>query len=169
MMANQSHIRAVDSTRRPGWARRAYCAFATTRLALFISRNVSWKLDPVLLRLTRGRLASTLMVPSGILETRGARTGATRHNAVIYWSHGAHVVIAASQAGSPRNPSWYYNLLAHPEVTFAGLPMQAEVVSDSDRDRLWTLGDRVFPAFPTFRRRAEAAGRTIPLIQLTPR
>jgi hypothetical protein len=44
--------------------------------------------------------------------------------------------------------------------------MRASVVAEHDRDRLWQLGDRVFPAFVTYRRQALAAGRTIPLIQL---
>jgi deazaflavin-dependent oxidoreductase (nitroreductase family) len=162
-------LRFADVTRPPGRLRRAYAALATTRGALFISRHVNWKLDPVLLRLTRGRLASTLVFPTAMLETRGARTGARRRNAVIYWHDGDRVTIAASQAGAPRNPAWYYNVVAHPDVTLGGIPMRADVVTnDSERSRLWDLGDRVFPAFATYRRRAAASGRKIPLIQLTP-
>ena len=102
-----------------------------------------------------------------------------RRHAVIYWHDGPRVFIAASQAGAPHHPAWYHNLVAHPDVTFGGIPMRAEPVagvagSGADADaaeleRLWTLGNRVFPAFATYRRRAAAAGRTIPLIELTPR
>jgi deazaflavin-dependent oxidoreductase (nitroreductase family) len=89
---------------------------------------------------------------------------------VIYWHDGDRITIAASQAGSPRNPSWYYNLVANPEVTFGGAPMTAVVVDDdNERERLWTLGDRVFPAFATYRDRAGSAGRTIPIIQFLPK
>ena len=89
---------------------------------------------------------------------------------MIYWNDSDRFTIAASQAGSPRNPAWYYNLLANPEVTFGGAPMTAVVVDDdNDRERLWTLGDRVFPALATYRERAGSAGRTIPLIRLVPR
>jgi hypothetical protein len=42
------------------------------------------------------------------------------------------------------------------------------VVPEGDRDRLWALGDRVFPGFATYRKRASEAGRTIPLIELRP-
>lgn len=59
-------LRHVDPTRPPGALVRAYSALGTTQLARFISRHVNWKLDPFLLRLTRGRLASTLMVPSAV-------------------------------------------------------------------------------------------------------
>ena len=161
-------IRYVDATRRPGAFRRAYSRLAPTRAALFFSRHVSWKLDPILLRRTGGRISSTLMIPTAVLETRGARTGAPRANAVVYWHDGDDVVIAASLAGSPNNPAWYHNAVAHPEVTFGGERMLAEVVDDrGEQARLWALGDRVFPAFAEYRRRAGAAGRTIPLLRLS--
>lgn len=159
----------VDATRPAGRFRRAYAALTSTRPVLFFSRHVMWKLDPVLLRLTRGRVAGPLLFPAAVLETRGARTGERRRNAVIYWNDGDRFTIAASLAGSPRNPAWYYNLLANPDVTFGGAPMTAVVVDDDDRERLWTLGDRVFPSFATYRQRAASAGRTVPLIQLIPK
>jgi len=165
----RTQIRPTQPEREPGALRRGFSRLATTRPLLFLSRHISWKLDPVLLRLSGGRIASTLMLPTAVLETRGARTGARRRNAVIYWHDGDRITIAASQAGAPRNPSWYHNLVANPDVTFGGQPMRASVVAEDDRDRLWQLGDRVFPAFATYRRQARAAGRTIPLIQLEPR
>jgi deazaflavin-dependent oxidoreductase (nitroreductase family) len=166
-MATQ--LRHVDPTRPPSRFTRGYAAFGATRFARFVSRHVNWKLDPLLLRATGGRLASTLVIPAGLLETRGARSGARRRNAVIYFDEGDGVVIAASNAGSPRNPAWYHNLRAHPDVTFGGVPMRATVVEDeAEAERLWVLADRVFPAFADYRRDA-AAHRTIPLIRLTPR
>lgn len=160
----------MDPTRRPGVFARAYAALAVTRLARFISRNVSWKLDPVLLRATRGRIASTLVFPTAVLETRGASSGASRRNAIIYFHDGEQVIVAASNAGSPRNPSWYYNLRAHPDVVFGGVPMRAAVVEDeTERRRLWQLADNVFPAFARYRTDAAKVNRVIPIVQLTPR
>lgn len=159
----------VDATRRPGRFRRAYAALTATRPMLFFSRHVMWKLDPVLLRLTGGRVAGPMVFRTAVLETRGARTGERRRNAVIYWHDGDRITIAASQAGSPRNPAWYHNLLANPDVTFGGAQMTAQIVDDENRERLWTLGDRVFPAFATYRQRAESTGRAVPLIQLVPK
>ena len=161
-------LRYVDPTRRPGLFRRAYAAFAATRLARFVSRHVNWKLDLFLLRITRGRVATTLMFPTAVLETRGAKTGKLRRNAVIYWHDGDRLTIAASNAGSAENPDWYYNLLANPDVTFSGAPFRATIVPEHDHGRLWAQGDRVFPAYARYRRAAAAAGRTIPLIQLVP-
>jgi F420H(2)-dependent quinone reductase len=105
-MPAPSHLRFVDASRPPGPFRRAYAAVATLRPVLFFTRHVAWKLDPILLRLTRGRVATTLMFPTAVLETTGARTGQPRRNAVIYWNDGDRVLIAASQAGSPQNPDW---------------------------------------------------------------
>ncbi|MEY2567689.1 MAG: hypothetical protein QOE35_2218 [Actinomycetota bacterium] len=165
----RTHIRPTQPEREPSALRRWFSSLATTRPLLFLSRHISWRLDPVLLRLSGGRIATTLMLPTAVLETRGARTGARRKNAVIYWHDRDRITIAASHGGAPRNPSWYYNLVANPDVTFGSQPMRASVVAEQDRDRLWELGDRVFPAFATYRRQALAVGRTIPLIQLEPR
>ena len=164
-----ARLRYVDPNRRPGVFVRAYAAFAATRFATFVSRHVNWKLDPWLLRVTRGRLATTLVFPTALLETRGARSGARRRNAIIYFNDGDRVTIAASNAGAARNPAWYHNLCAHPDVTFGGIAMRATVVTDpADRERLWRLADRVFPAFANYRRDAASSNRTIPVVQLTP-
>lgn len=142
-----SRLRYVDPTPSPGLIARAYSAFAAGRPARFISRHIAWKLDPYLLRLSRGRLATTLVFPTAVIETRGARSGAGRRNAIIYFHDGDRITIAASNAGNSRHPAWYHNLRAHPDVVFGGVPMRATVVEDEvERQRLWTLADRVFPA-----------------------
>jgi len=160
----------VTAPGRPGAFKRWYAAFATTRVARFISRHVSWRLDPVLLRLTGGRLASTLVFPTAVLETQGARSGARRRNAVITVADGDRTVIVASNAGDPHHPAWFHNLRAHPDVLLGGRPVQATVVDDeAERDRLWALADAVFPAFHRYRIDASAVGRTIPLVTLSER
>jgi deazaflavin-dependent oxidoreductase (nitroreductase family) len=163
-------LRPVDPTRPPGMFARAYAALAATRLARFISRHVSWKLDPLLLRATRGRVASTLMFPTAVLETTGAKSGARRQNAIIYFQDGEHVIVAASNAGSPRDPAWFHNLCANPDVVFGGIAMHASVIDDeTEQHRLWPLADNVFPTFANYRRDAAKMHRVIPLVQLTPR
>jgi deazaflavin-dependent oxidoreductase (nitroreductase family) len=168
--ASPASLKHVDPYRQPGRFVRAYAALATTRLARIISRHISWKLDPVLLRITRGRLATTLVFPTAVLETTGAKSGERRRNAIIYFHDGHRVTIAASNAGGATHPAWYHNLRAHPDVIFGGIPMRATVVNDlGERDRLWMLADRVFPAFANYRRDAAEVNRTIPIVQLTHR
>jgi len=134
----------------------------------FVSRHIGWKLDPFLLRVTGGRISTTLFIASGLLETTGARTGQPRRHAVIYFHDGERVTIVASNAGSAHHPAWYFNVKARSDVMFAGTPMRATVIEDeAERDRLWKLADNVFPAYATYRRHAAEANRTIPIIQLT--
>ena len=163
-------LRRVDPTGPPGLLVRVCSWLGATRPARFVSRHLFWRLDPFLLRVTRGRVASTLVIPSAVLETRGARTGAVRRHAVIYFHDGDRAVVMASQAGAPRHPAWYHNLLAHPDVVLGGVPMTAAVVrEDAERRRLEGLADRVLPAFERYRAEAAAAGREIPVVVLVPR
>jgi deazaflavin-dependent oxidoreductase (nitroreductase family) len=162
-------LRYVDPTAPPSGFVRWYAALATTRLARLISRHVSWKLDPLLLQATGGRLATTLVFPTAVLETKGAKSGKRRRNAIIYFHDGDEIIVVASNAGSPRHPAWYYNLRANPEVVFGGIPARATVIEDEKRcQRLWVLADRVFPAFASYRRDAARTHRRIPLVQLVP-
>ena len=163
-------LRYIDPTRRRSWFSRAYAALSATRLGRFLSPRTVWKLDPYLLRLTRGRLGMGLVLPTALLETKGAKTGALRRNAVVYFHDGDRVTIVASKAGAPRHPAWFHNLRAHPDVTFGGIPMRATVVTDgSERERLWKLADQVFAPYAQYRCDAAKANRQIPIIQLTPR
>ena len=163
-----TRLKYVDPNRRPGWFSRAVATLANTRFGRFLSVHVLWKVDPHLMRVTGGRLGMGLTLPTALLETRGARSGAPRRNAVIYFNDGDRVTIVASKLGLPENPAWFHNLRAHPDVTFGGILMRATVVSDeAERQRLWTLADRVFAPYAAYRREAAKAGREIPIVQLT--
>jgi deazaflavin-dependent oxidoreductase (nitroreductase family) len=143
---------------------------ANTGLGRFLSMHVIWKLDPHLMRLTRGRLGMGLVMPTALLETRGAKSDAPRSNVVIYFHDGERVTIVASKLGLPQHPGWFHNLRADPDVTFGGVPMRATVVEDeAERSRLWGLADRVFAPYAGYREEAALAGRTIPIVQLSPR
>jgi deazaflavin-dependent oxidoreductase (nitroreductase family) len=135
-----------------------------------VSAKVIWRVDPYVLRATGGRVGLGLVLPTALLETRGAKTGEVRRNGVIYFHDGDRVTIVASKQGLPENPAWFHNLRANPDVIFGGIPMRATVVTDEDeRRRLWSLADRVFAPYAAYRREAAKAGRTIPIVQLTPR
>lgn len=165
-----TRLKYIDPNRPRSWFSRAYAAFSATRLGRFISANIAWKIDPYLLRATRGRVGMGLVLPTALLETRGAKSGAVRRNAVIYFHDEDRVTIIASKAGYEKHPAWFHNLRAHPDVTFGGIPMRATVVSDENEcHRLWTLADRVFAPYATYRRDAAKANRTIPIVQLTVR
>src|SRR3954467_7301158 len=160
----------VDPEARRGVLYRAYARLVGTRAMGWLSRKGGWKLDPVLLRLSGGRIGTGLLLPTALLETRGARTGRPRRNGVIYFHDGERVTIVASKLGLPQHPAWFHNLRAHPDVRFGGQPFFAEVIDqESERARLWQLADRVFPPYAAYRERAARAERVIPIVQLRPR
>src|ERR671938_55893 len=160
----------VDPQKRRCFVYRAYARLVGTRAMGWLSRRVVWKLDPLLLRLSGGRVGMGLLLPTALLETHGARTGRPRRNGVIYFHDGERVTIIASKLGLPHHPAWFHNLRAHPDVKFGGRPFHAEVVHDeSERARLWQLADRFFPPYADYSERAARTGRAIPTVQRRPR
>jgi len=169
-MGSGGVLRHVDPLAPRGRLYRAFARLVGTRPMGWISRRIGWKVDPAVMRLTRGRLGVVVVLPTALLETRGARTGRLRRNVLIYFHDGDRVTVMPSKIGAPVHPGWFHNLVAHPDVTFGGLPFRAVVIDDdAERARLWALADRVFPAYAAYRRRAARAGRTIPIVQLVPR
>ncbi len=155
-MPHRSSLRHVDPLKPRSRLYYAFCRLSITPVGMWLSKHVLWKLDPYLLRLTRGRLGSTGIVASGLLETRGAVSGLPRRTATLYFHDADRVIIVASKLGWPTHPAWYHNLRRHPEVVFGGQSFTARVVED-DAERESACG-----RWPTgcFRRSpSTAAGR----------
>jgi deazaflavin-dependent oxidoreductase (nitroreductase family) len=169
-MTRATKLPYVDPYKRRGRLYLAVARLSSTKLGAWFSINVAWKLDPLLLRLSGGRLSTTGPLAAALLESRGARTGRPRRNATLYFNDGERVTIVASKRGLPEHPAWYHNLRKHPDVFFGGQPFRAELVEDeTERARLWALADRVFPEYADYRGRAAEAGREIPIFQLVAR
>lgn len=146
---------------------RAWAHSVATPFGFWLSRHIAWKVDPLLLRLTKGRIGTGLIIPTLLIETVGARSDKPRRNGVIYFHDGDAVILIASNAGRPEHPSWYFNARANADVELNGLPYRAEIVEDeAERARLWDLGDNVFPPFAQYRQSAARSGRTIPILRL---
>jgi hypothetical protein len=54
-MAHNPKLRYVDPYKRRGRLYFAVCQFSATKAGTWLAVNLAWKLDPHLLRLTRGR------------------------------------------------------------------------------------------------------------------
>lgn len=161
-------LRHVDPRAPRGRLYRAWAHSVATPFGLWLSRHIGWKVDPHLLRLTKGRIGTGLIIPTLLIETVGARSGQPRRNGVIYFHDGDRVILAASNAGRSVHPSWFFNVRANPDVQLNGRPFRAEAVEDeAERARLWRLGDNVFPPFAAYRERAARSGRAIPILRLT--
>jgi deazaflavin-dependent oxidoreductase (nitroreductase family) len=165
-----AQLKYVDPSKQPSLLSRALASIANSRLGRFLSMHFVWKVDPYLMRATGGRFGLGFVLPTALLETRGAKSGALRRNVVIYFHDGDRVTIVASKIGLEKHPSWFHNLKSDPDVTFGGIPMQAtEITDEAERQRLWGLADRLFAPYAVYRREAAKANRTIPIVQLTPR
>jgi deazaflavin-dependent oxidoreductase (nitroreductase family) len=108
--------------------------------------------------------------PVVILTTIGARSGKVRKNPIMrIEDNGIHVAVA-SAGGAPENPSWYGNLIAHPDVLVqdgrAVLHLRARELFGTEKQRWWPVAEHFWPHYPEYRQRA--AGREIPLILLEP-
>ena len=56
-------------------------------------------------------------IPLLLLHHTGARSGESRINPLAYQSDDGRYVVFASKGGALKNPNWYHNLKAHPNVT----------------------------------------------------
>src|SRR4029450_5025123 len=106
-MAHTAKLRNVNPLKRRGRLYRALCRFSATKAGTWLAVNIAWKVDPYLLKLTRGRFSTARAVAAALLETRGGRTGKTRRTATLYFHDGNRVTIVAALRGWPRNPAWY--------------------------------------------------------------
>ncbi len=76
-----------------------------------------------------------------LLHTLGAKSNQPRTNPLVYFKDGDNYVIVASKGGAPTNPDWYYNILAHPDVTLEvgteQFKAHATVAERAERDRIF--------------------------------
>lgn len=102
-----------------------------------------------------------------ILTTRGARSKEIRENPLVYTRDGDDYVIVASKGGAPTNPSWYHNLVTHPDVTVEVLGEKfdatAHVATGDEHERLYEQHASINPTFHDYRKRTS---RKIPVIVL---
>jgi deazaflavin-dependent oxidoreductase (nitroreductase family) len=105
--------------------------------------------------------------PMLILTHTGAKSGKTYTTPLVYSPDGDRFVIIASKAGAPTNPAWYFNLIAHPEVTLEvgteRFTARAVAAQGTERDRLFDAQARLMPQFNEYKKKTT---RTIPVFTL---
>ena len=120
---------------------------------------------------TDGREGGTLDGrPVVILTTIGAKTGSTRKNPIMRIKDGGCYVAVASNAGAASNPSWYHNLIAHPDVSLQDgaivYRVRAREVRGDEKARWWLAAEREWSHYAEFR--VADGGRDIPVVVLEP-
>jgi deazaflavin-dependent oxidoreductase (nitroreductase family) len=108
--------------------------------------------------------------PVVLLTLRGAKTGKLRYTPVMRVEHNGSYAVVASKGGAPENPTWYYNIKAHPEfplqdgtVTRVYVAREAE---GAERAQWW---ERAVAAYPSYAEYQERTDRQIPVFVLHPK
>ena len=106
--------------------------------------------------------------PVILLTTVGAKTGKLRKTPLMRVEHDGEYAIVASLGGAPKNPVWYYNVVANPRVEL----QDGTVTRDYDArevfgDEKATWWERAVEAWPDARYQTKT-DRQIPVFVLTP-
>ena len=124
------------------------------------------------LRVSRGRLGGRAFgMPAIELVTTGRRSGLLRSTMLtVPVVDGDTLVIVASKGGDDRDPDWYRNLVAHPNVEVVRSrrrsTMRARVANAAEAEALWPRIEAAYGPYAGYRRRAH---REIPLVICEPR
>ncbi|MEP7035432.1 MAG: nitroreductase family deazaflavin-dependent oxidoreductase [Dermatophilaceae bacterium] len=117
-----------------------------------------------------GKSGTTMRgMPVIIVTTRGVKSGKVRKVPLMRVEHNGEYAAVASQGGAPKNPNWYYNLVADPEVEVQDgtqvRHMTAREVTAEEKALWW---QRCVAAFPDYAKYQARADREIPVFVLTP-
>jgi len=104
------------------------------------------------------------------LTTVGARSGQRRTTSLARVADGDNWLVVAAAAGAIKHPSWYHNVVAHPDdvwVEFGGEKHRVEVeqLQGEARERAWA---KVVERFPRFDGYLGKTDREMPVLRLTP-
>lgn len=151
--------------------RRILAPLTRTRAFRWAGPRVMPVAERALSRLTGRRVQlSGLLVPSLVLVTRGAKTGAARESYLMYTPDGhGRAIVAGTSFAQEHHPGWTYNLLATPDarilVRGKEYDVHATLIPDADRDAAWARIERQWPGYRAYER---DSGRTVRLFLLQP-
>ncbi len=105
--------------------------------------------------------------PMLLIHTIGARSGKEHIVPMRCLPDGDTLYIFASAHGSERNPAWYYNIVAHPDITIEKgterIAVHATELHGEERDTIFARQAARFPIFAEYERKLR---RAIPVIRL---
>ena len=125
-----------------------------------------------ILRLSGGKiLNSAFGMPAVELHTIGRTTGKKRSTMLTSPVHDDNrVVLVASKGGDDRDPQWYGNLTANPdvEITIGGVtrPFRARTATAEEKSELWP---QIVSAYKGYGGYQEKTQRNIPVVICEPR
>lgn len=102
-----------------------------------------------------------------LLTTIGRKSGEKRVVPLPYFRDGERFVLIASFGGNDKNPAWFNNLSANPDVEiqvgFQRMKARATVTAGEERERIWK---KVTSAYPRYLAYQEKTERQIPVVVL---
>jgi deazaflavin-dependent oxidoreductase (nitroreductase family) len=105
--------------------------------------------------------------PMLLVHTIGARSGKEHVVPMRCLPDGEALYVFASAHGSDRNPDWYHNIVANPDITIEKgtetIPVRATEVFGEERDVIFARHAARFPIFAEYAGRLD---RIIPVIRL---
>ncbi len=112
----------------------------------------------------------TGILPTLLLTTTGHRSGEPRALPLIYGEVDGGYAVIASKGGAPQHPTWYVNLLAHPDchaqIGAKSVDVRARIVESPEREAIWKKMVEVYAPYDDYQARAD---REIPVVVLEPR
>jgi deazaflavin-dependent oxidoreductase (nitroreductase family) len=159
---------ALDPRTRLG---RVVQSIAGTKTFGRVAPHVVHRIDRTVYRLSGGRLLiGGSLVPTIVLTTTGAKTGAIRTTPLATLRDGDGWVVIGSNFGQQRHPAWSANLLADPDAQVSDrgqvTDVRARLLSDDEKATLWP---RILEIWPTYDTYVERSGRNIRVFRLEPR
>ena len=107
--------------------------------------------------------------PVILLTTVGAKSGKIRKTPLMRVEHDGEYAVVASLGGAPKNPVWYYNIKANPQVELQDGPAtgdyEAREVFDDEKAAWW---ERAVAAWPDYADYQKKTDRQIPVFVLSP-
>ncbi len=108
--------------------------------------------------------------PLLLLRTVDARSGEPRIDPMRYLAEGERYLVFASTAGSDRNPDWYWNLRAHPDVRIEVgdqlIAAHATELAGAEREESYRLQASRYPGLAAYQQQTT---RVIPVVALSRR
>jgi deazaflavin-dependent oxidoreductase (nitroreductase family) len=108
--------------------------------------------------------------PVLLLHSIGARSGEERVTPMMYLADDDRYLVFASAAGADKNPAWYHNLVANPDVSIevgdGSVDVHAVELQSAERDAKYAVQAERYPGFAEYERKTT---RTIPVLALVPR
>jgi deazaflavin-dependent oxidoreductase (nitroreductase family) len=133
--------------------------------------TAQWVRDQVdLYEKSAGTEGTTLRgMPVIVLTTVGAKSGKLRKAPLMRVEHDGRYAAVASLGGSPKNPVWYANVVAHPEVELQDgaqkWDMRAREITGDEKALWW---ERAVAAYPDYADYQVKTDREIPVFVLEP-